>query len=107
METAASFEARSAPSPYPTTLTKSWMPHGVRDQVVDFVRRWSGKTEIRVGRFPAWLGVTASKSMTGGSATGVSMSTTVGFPGISGWRHGRRKPSSPSTRKIRWKGIGG
>jgi len=33
----------------------------MRDQVVDFVRRWSEKTEIRVGRFIQWLGVTASK----------------------------------------------
>ena len=37
------------------------MPHDVRDLVVDFVRRWSGKTEIVVGRFIPWLGVTASK----------------------------------------------
>ena len=37
------------------------MPHDVRDQVVDYVRRWSEKTEIGVGRFVAWLGVTASK----------------------------------------------
>jgi putative transposase len=28
---------------------------------VDFVRRWSEKTEIGVGRFIGWLGVTASK----------------------------------------------
>ena len=28
---------------------------------MDFVRRWSEKTEIGVGRFIAWLGVTASK----------------------------------------------
>ena len=28
---------------------------------MDFVRRWSEKTEIRVGRFIAWLGVTVSK----------------------------------------------
>jgi putative transposase len=33
----------------------------VRDQVVDFVRRWSEKSEIGVGRFIPWLGVTASK----------------------------------------------
>jgi hypothetical protein len=33
----------------------------VRDQVVDFVRRWSEKTEIGVGRFIDWLGVTVSK----------------------------------------------
>ncbi len=37
------------------------MPHDVRDQVVDFVRRWSEKTEISVGRFIHWLGVTESK----------------------------------------------
>ena len=33
----------------------------MRDQVVDFVRRWSEKAEIGVGRFIPWLGVTASK----------------------------------------------
>jgi transposase-like protein len=42
-------------------LTKMWVPHDVRDQVVDFVRRWSEKTEIGVGRFIHWLGVRASK----------------------------------------------
>jgi hypothetical protein len=43
------------------TLTGSWLPHDARDQVVDFVRRWWEKTEIGVGRFIHWLGVTASK----------------------------------------------
>ena len=38
-----------------------WVPHDVRDQVVDFVRRWSEKTEIGAGRFIHWLGVRASK----------------------------------------------
>ena len=38
-----------------------WVPPDVRDQIVDFVRRWSEKTAIGVGRFIAWLGVTASK----------------------------------------------
>jgi transposase InsO family protein len=33
----------------------------VRDQVVDFVRCWSEKTEIGIGLFIVWLGVTASK----------------------------------------------
>ncbi len=42
-------------------LTKSWVPHDLRDQAVDFVRRWSEKTEISVGRFPPWLGIVASK----------------------------------------------
>ena len=37
------------------------MPHDVRDEVVDWVRRWSEKTEISVGRFLPWLGIGASK----------------------------------------------
>ena len=37
------------------------MPHDVRDQIVDFVGRWSEASEIGAGRFVAWLGVTASK----------------------------------------------
>jgi putative transposase len=37
------------------------VPHDVRDQVVDFVRCWSEKTEIGTGRFIEWLGVKTSK----------------------------------------------
>ncbi|HLJ91498.1 MAG TPA: IS3 family transposase [Candidatus Angelobacter sp.] len=37
------------------------MPHDTRDQIVDFVRRWSETTEISAGRFIGWLAVTASK----------------------------------------------
>jgi putative transposase len=43
------------------TLTGVWVPHDTRDQIVDFVRRWSEKTEISAGRFIEWLDVTASK----------------------------------------------
>jgi hypothetical protein len=38
-----------------------WVPHDVRDRVVDFVRCWSAKTEISAGRFIHLLGVRASK----------------------------------------------
>jgi len=38
-----------------------WVPHDTRDKIVDFVRRWSGKTEIGAGRFIGWLDITASK----------------------------------------------
>ena len=37
------------------------MPHDVRDQIVDFVRRWSQASEIGAGQFIQWLGVAASK----------------------------------------------
>ena len=43
------------------TLTGSWVPDDTRDQIVDFVRRWSEKTEIGAGRFIGWLDITASK----------------------------------------------
>ena len=33
----------------------------MRDQIMDFVRRWSDQTEIGVGRFIVWLGIKASK----------------------------------------------
>ena len=33
----------------------------MRDQIIDFVRCWSEKTEIGAGRFIIWVGVTASK----------------------------------------------
>ena len=38
-----------------------WVPPDTRDAVVDFVNRWSKKTEIAVARFIPWLGVSASK----------------------------------------------
>src|SRR5512141_948748 len=43
------------------TLTGVWVPHDTRDQIVDFVLRWSEKTEIGAGRFIEWLDITASK----------------------------------------------
>jgi len=37
------------------------VPHDRRDQIVDFVRRWSQNSEIGTGRFLGWLNMTASK----------------------------------------------
>ena len=42
-------------------LTNAWVPHDVRDAIVDYVTHWSERTEIPVQRFVAWLGVAASK----------------------------------------------
>ncbi len=43
------------------TLTGVWVPQDTRDQIVDFVRRWSENTQIGAGRFIGWLNITASK----------------------------------------------
>jgi putative transposase len=37
------------------------VPHDARDQLVDFVRSWSDKTDIPVARFLPWLGIGTSK----------------------------------------------
>ncbi len=37
------------------------MPHDTRDQLTDFVRIWSDKTEIPMKRFLPWLGIGTSK----------------------------------------------
>ena len=37
------------------------MPHDTRDQVIDFVRRWSERTEIAARTFILWLGLASSK----------------------------------------------
>jgi transposase InsO family protein len=37
------------------------VPHDSRDQLVDFVRTWSDKTEIAVCRFLPWIGIGSSK----------------------------------------------
>ncbi len=37
------------------------MPHDTRDQAIDFVRRWSERTEISARRFIRWLRIAPSK----------------------------------------------
>ena len=38
-----------------------WVPHDTRDQIVDFVNRWSEKTGIAVFSFLLWIGLATSK----------------------------------------------
>jgi hypothetical protein len=79
-------------------LTKNWVAHDVRDQVVDFVRCWSEKSGISVGRFPQWLGIGASKFYDWRQRCGRVNEHNGWIPGISGWSRGRRKPLSPYAR---------
>jgi len=43
------------------TLKERWVPHDTRDEVVDFVGRWSEKTEIAIYVLVLWLGISLSK----------------------------------------------
>ncbi len=42
-------------------LNGRWTPPDTRDEVVDYVRRWSARTEIVAKRFVGWLGIGPSK----------------------------------------------
>jgi len=42
-------------------LTGTWVPHDIRDAVVDYTRLWSEKAEIPLQCFISWLSVTKSK----------------------------------------------
>ncbi len=72
-----------------------WVPHDVRDQIVDFVRRWSEASETGAGRFVGW-GVTASKFYDWRQRYGSVNEHTVGFTGTFGFSTGRKSLSSPS-----------
>src|SRR5262249_7257828 len=43
------------------TLKGVRVPHDTRDQIVDFVNRWSSKTGIAVFSFLVWIGLATSK----------------------------------------------
>jgi len=47
---------------------------------VDFIRRWSEKTEIGAGRFIGWLNITASKFYDWRDRYGKVNEHTAGFP---------------------------
>lgn len=42
-------------------LTAQWVTHDIRDQVVDYVRHWSSRTELPAKRLVQWIGLAMSK----------------------------------------------
>jgi putative transposase len=42
-------------------VTGAWVPHDTRDQVVDYVRFWSDRTEIPTKKLVQWIGLSQSK----------------------------------------------
>ena len=43
------------------TLKGVWVPHDTRDSIVDFVKYWSGRTEISLLILIMWIGISRSK----------------------------------------------
>jgi len=68
--------------------------HDIRDEVIDYVRYWSERTELAATRLVRWMGISRSKYYQWRSRYGkVNEHPAVGgrFRGTSGWRSGRRK----------------
>jgi putative transposase len=42
-------------------LKTCWVPHDIRDQVVDYVQHWRQRTDLGVTQFIIWLGISSSK----------------------------------------------
>jgi transposase-like protein len=42
-------------------LRGRWVPHDARDEIVDYVRRWSERTELPGKTLVGWIGIGASK----------------------------------------------
>ena len=41
----------------------TWVAHDTRDSVVDFIRYWSTLTELAVGSFVRWIGISPRKHL--------------------------------------------
>lgn len=42
-----------------------WVPHDVRDEIVDFVNYWSERGELEARRIVGWVGIGPSKFSSG------------------------------------------
>ena len=42
-------------------LSRTWTAQAVRDSIVDYVRYWSRRTDIRLGQLLVWIGIPSSK----------------------------------------------
>ena len=43
------------------TLSGQWVLHDTRDEIVDYVRKWSDRTELTSGKLVRWIGIGSSK----------------------------------------------
>ena len=42
-------------------LRAKWVAHDTRDEVIDYVRRWSDRTKLPAKRLVQWIGLAMSK----------------------------------------------
>ena len=42
-------------------MTGAWVPHDIRDMIIDFIHYWAPRTEIRALQYVAWIGISHSK----------------------------------------------
>jgi len=42
-------------------LKTCWVPHDIRDQVLDYIQYWQKRTDLGIANFIIWLGISSSK----------------------------------------------
>ena len=42
-------------------MNGKWVEFDVRDEVIDFINKWSNKTEINILKIVDWIGISRSK----------------------------------------------
>ena len=89
-------------------LTVNWVAHDIRDQVVDFVRHWSERTEL-LRPTDAWAdrAFPASIPSLAGAFWQGQRTQSTGCRATTGWKPGRRRPLWNLRESTRWKGIDG
>ena len=88
-------------------LKGQWVGHDTRDEIVDYVRRWSDRAELPAKQLVRWIGVGMSKYYEWTKRYGKVNDINRSCRGTTGWKPGSGKPSCRSTPTIRWKVIGG
>lgn len=89
------------------------MSHDVRDEVIDFIRHWSERTELAAGHLVQWIGIGRSKYYQWRERYGkvnehnAWIPRDFWLPARGQGRSGRRKRSWASTESTRGKAIGG
>ena len=79
----------------------------MRDQIVDFVRRWSEQTGIGARRFIARLGIAPSKFYSWQRRYGCVNEHNGWVPRDFWLQEWEKQASSTFTAGIRWKAVGG
>ncbi len=78
-----------------------WVPHDTRDEIVDYIKHWTGRTQLPAKRLLGWLSLGTSRITLGKVAMAKPTNTTEKSLATGGSKTGRNKRFSITTILIR------